>query len=399
MTNLSQTLASMVGKLSLANGLEETTKIVAEAARELSGADGATLVLREQDKCYYADEDAISPLWKGKRFPLDACVSGWCMLTGEAACIPDIYQDPRIPQDAYKPTFVKSLCMVPIRAKSPIGAIGIYWAKKHDPSESEVKMLRILADSTAVALENLELRQAISLHSSENAGLKDKASKLELTMFSMAHDLRSPLAVMVGLGELLREQLSENANSPHLKHLDYIVMTGLQAGEQINRMLSLHRAAKGKINKSKVDLTELANKIVSSFQAVSSKPIECKIQPDMVAFGDPCLLHIVLENLLSNAVKFSSKREKIEIEVGIAEEESDRFTIFVKDNGVGFDSKDSEKLFVPLSRLDKASEFDGTGLGLSSVVRIVELHGGKVRAEGKDMEGSTFYFSLPKSVA
>src|SRR5262249_270546 len=109
------------------------------------------------DSCFYADEDAISPLWKGQRFPLSACVSGWAMQHRTAAVIPDIYVDARVPHDAYRPTFVKSMCMVPIRTLAPIGAIGTYWAKLHQIGESEVALLRALADSTAVAMENVRM--------------------------------------------------------------------------------------------------------------------------------------------------------------------------------------------------------------------------------------------------
>src|SRR5512134_2389917 len=119
-------LIEVVQELSLARTLEGVMAIVRSAARELTGADGATFVLRDGDLCYYADEDAIAPLWKGRRFPMSSCISGWAMLHREPAVIPDIYADPRIPIDAYRPTFVKSRVMVPIRAEEPIGAIGNY---------------------------------------------------------------------------------------------------------------------------------------------------------------------------------------------------------------------------------------------------------------------------------
>ena len=116
-------LVAAVQELSLARHLDAVMAIVRRAARELTGADGATFVLRDGDKCFYADEDAIEPLWKGQRFPMSACISGWAMLNRQAAVIEDIYADPRIPADAYRPTFVKSLVMVPIRTQAPTGAI------------------------------------------------------------------------------------------------------------------------------------------------------------------------------------------------------------------------------------------------------------------------------------
>jgi diguanylate cyclase (GGDEF)-like protein len=148
-------LTRAVSELSLAGTAGAVQQIVRTAARELTGADGATLVLRDGNQCFYVDEDAIEPLWKGQRFPLEACISGWAMLNRRPVVIEDIYADARIPHDPYRPTFVKSLVMVPIRSIDPLGAIGIYWATRHRATELQVGLARALADSTAIALENV----------------------------------------------------------------------------------------------------------------------------------------------------------------------------------------------------------------------------------------------------
>lgn len=150
-------LVEVVQHLSRARDLATIMDVVKHAARNLTGADGATFILRDGDKCFYADEDAISPLWKGQRFPLNACISGWVMLNRQPALIEDIYADPRIPAEAYRPTFVKSLAMVPIRTLEPLGAIGNYWARPYSPSPEQMKVLQALADTTAVALENVRI--------------------------------------------------------------------------------------------------------------------------------------------------------------------------------------------------------------------------------------------------
>ena len=154
-------LVEVVQRLSLAKDLPAVMAIVRTAARELTGADGASFVLRDGEMCFYADEDAIGLLWKGQRFPLDMCISGWVMQNARAVSIPDIYQDSRIPAAAYRPTFVRSMAMVPIRTSSPIGAIGNYWATPHIPTEDEVQLLQALADSTAVAMENIRVHQEL----------------------------------------------------------------------------------------------------------------------------------------------------------------------------------------------------------------------------------------------
>lgn len=150
-------LIEVVRALSLARTLEEIMAIVRKSARELTGADGATFVLRDGDQCFYADEDAIAPLWKGQRFPMSICIGGYTMRNCQPVVISDIYGDERIPFAAYQPTFVKSLAMVPIRMCNPIGAIGIYWAKLHQPTLEQVKLLQALADTTTVAMENVQI--------------------------------------------------------------------------------------------------------------------------------------------------------------------------------------------------------------------------------------------------
>lgn len=154
-------LVGVIQRLSLARSVADIQQIVRSAARRLTGADGATFVLRDRGYCYYADEDAISPLWKGQRFPMPICISGWTMLNRRPAVIEDIYADDRIPHDAYRPTFVRSLAMVPIRQAAPLGAIGNYWATRHQPTEDEVELLQALADSTAVAMENVRVIQEL----------------------------------------------------------------------------------------------------------------------------------------------------------------------------------------------------------------------------------------------
>lgn len=170
-------LVEVVQRLSLARDLGSVMEIVRHAARSLTGADGATFVLKDGEMCFYAEEDAISPLWKGQRFPMSLCISGWVMINRTPATIEDIYADPRIPSDVYRPTFVKSLAMVPIRTLDPIGAIGNYWATSHRPTPEEVRLLQALADTTAVAMENVrvyeELDQRVRQRTSELQAILD----------------------------------------------------------------------------------------------------------------------------------------------------------------------------------------------------------------------------------
>lgn len=149
---MSDQLRQAVATLQRARSLAEVQRIVRTTARQLLGAQGATFVLRDGEYCFYADEDAISPLWKGQRFPIGECISGWAMRHGEPAVIPDIRLDRRVPQEAYRPTFVRALVMVPIPQTDPVGAIGGYWARPRRASDEEVAQLQSLAAATAQAL-------------------------------------------------------------------------------------------------------------------------------------------------------------------------------------------------------------------------------------------------------
>jgi GAF domain-containing protein len=150
----------IVDALDHADDLGEVGRIVRTAARALTGAMGATFVLRERDQCFYADEDAIAPLWKGQRFPLTSCISGWAMLNGTAAVVPDIEADPRIPLEAYRPTFVRSLAMTPVGTPEPVAAIGAYWSMPRTPRPEELAALLALAAVTADAIARIGFDEA-----------------------------------------------------------------------------------------------------------------------------------------------------------------------------------------------------------------------------------------------
>lgn len=153
-------LLRVTRELSACDDLAGVMRVLGRAARKVTGADGVTLVLREGAMCHYADEDAIAPLWKGQRFPMRRCISGWSMLNRQRVAIADIYADPRIPHAAYRPTFVKSLAMVPIGAHDPVGALGAYWEERHEATTAELDALQALADSATV-VRHLQLIAAL----------------------------------------------------------------------------------------------------------------------------------------------------------------------------------------------------------------------------------------------
>lgn len=155
-------LSTCRARLSAARSFSDIQAAVRSGARSLVPCDGATLVLREGDQCFYVDEDAIAPLWRGQRFPVDECISGWAMLHGRSAVVPDIDVDERIPLAAYRTTFVRSLAMVPIGrpGRDPIGAIGVYWAQPRVAGHDEVALLESLAAEVFEAIDRVGLHTA-----------------------------------------------------------------------------------------------------------------------------------------------------------------------------------------------------------------------------------------------
>ncbi|HYE74437.1 MAG TPA: ATP-binding protein [Blastocatellia bacterium] len=388
-------LVSVVQELSLARNLETVMTIVRKVARELTGADGATFVLREGENCYYADENAIAPLWKGRRFPLSVCVSGWAMLNRQPVVIEDIYADPRIPQDAYRQTFVKSLAIVPIRTLDPIGAIGNYWADQHVPTAEEVKLLQALADTTAVALENVRVYEELEQRVRDRTAALELANKeLEAFSYAVSHDLRAPLRHIEGFAKILLEDCADSLNEEGKGYLNHINRAIERMGQIIKDLLALSRSGQIPAVKGQVDLSQMAREIIAQLKAAEpNRQIEYEIADGLYANGDANLLRIALENLLSNAWKFTSKCAQPCIEVGVATKDGQQ-AFFVRDNGAGFDMSRSDKLFGVFQRLHSEKDFPGTGIGLATVQRIVQSHGGKIWAESAVNQGTTFYFTL-----
>ncbi|MEP0873935.1 PAS domain S-box protein [Trichocoleus desertorum AS-A10] len=198
-------LVQAIQQLASARDLQAITAAVRSAARRLVGADGSAFVLREGEFCYYADEEAIAPLWRGQRFPVKNCISGWVMLNRMPAVIPDIFSDDRIPQEYYRPTFVRSLAMLPIHSVEPIGAIGVYWATEHLPTTEEVNLLQTLADAAAIALQNVRLYTQLEQRVQERTTQLVTSLSHESTLKRITDKVRDSLDEMQILQTVVQE--------------------------------------------------------------------------------------------------------------------------------------------------------------------------------------------------
>jgi signal transduction histidine kinase len=375
-------------------------RIVRTAAREIVGADGATFVLRDGDKCFYADEEAISPLWKGLRFPMEACISGWAMRHKASTVIEDIYEDPRIPRAAYEPTFVRSLVMVPIRRLDPIGAIGTYWASRRTAPDFQVRLLQSLADSTSIAMENVAILQDLDQRvRARTAELE--AANVELAAFNAAvsHDLRNPINAIMGFSKVILEQDSDQLTPRSQGWLQRIHGASERMTELIEDLMRLSSASDRMLTLAPVDLSSLADGILDGLrQAEPERTVEVHVERGLALVGDAGLWQIALANLLSNAWKYSAQTHGARIEMGrTIQGQDDAF--FVRDNGIGFDMAQADRLFLPFNRLASANGFKGTGIGLVTVKRIVERHGGRIWAESSPGAGATFWIAMPNAVA
>jgi HD-GYP domain-containing protein (c-di-GMP phosphodiesterase class II) len=208
-------LVAAIQQLATARSHDEIQRIVRGSARRLVASDGATFVLRDGQRCHYVDEDAISALWKGQRFASESCISGWAMRNRRPVAIEDIYADERIAHAAYRPTFVRSLVLVPIRRDDPIGAIGTYWADRHVAGAEEIELLQALADSTAVAIQNLRVLEDLeaahleTLHRLALAGeYRDDETRQHTER--VAHSTRC-IALALGLDEDEAAQIGQAA--------------------------------------------------------------------------------------------------------------------------------------------------------------------------------------------
>jgi PAS domain S-box-containing protein len=234
-----------------------------------------------------------------------------------------------------------------------------------------------------------------------NEELKHRANDLEISnkelqafSYSVSHDLRAPLRSMEGFSQALLEDFSDVLNEEGKDYLKRIQSSAVLMADLIDDLLQLSRLSRTDMQRNTVDLSEMAQNIAVDLKNVrSQRKVEFIVKPNLLVQGDNKLLHIMLYNLMENAWKFTGKTPAARIEFGETEQDGLK-ALFVRDNGVGFDMQYADKLFLPFHRLHSSSDFAGTGIGLASVQRVIQRHGGRVWAESQEGKGATFYFTL-----
>jgi PAS domain S-box-containing protein len=233
------------------------------------------------------------------------------------------------------------------------------------------------------------------LHRERLAAANDE---LESFSYSVSHDLRAPLRHVDGFIQLLQKRASGSLDEQCQRYLDTIADSAKQMGVLIDDLLAFSRTSRAEMSMTKTDLRALVEEVLKTFsQEMDGREIEWKIDHLPSVKGDTAMLKQVFANLIENALKFTRNREKALIEVGATKGKKKTWVVFVRDNGVGFDMEYHDKLFGVFQRLHRQEEFEGTGIGLATVRRIVRRHQGEAWAEGEVGKGATVYFSLPKS--
>jgi light-regulated signal transduction histidine kinase (bacteriophytochrome) len=297
----------------------------------------------------------------------------------------------------------RSYVCIPLKLQeSVIGALNLLKDQPGRFSPEEIEVAAEVTELLAIAIQHANLLAQVQQYAGEleerirerTAQLKAANKELEAFSYSVSHDLRAPLRAIDGYSQVLLEDYESILDDMGKAYLQYVRQSSHQMSELINDLLRLSRIMRSEVNRKPVNLSEIATEIADELQKMSpDRQVEFIISPEMIVEADENLIRIAIQNLINNAWKFTSKHPTARIEVGTIEQGEER-VYFVSDDGAGFNMAYSDKLFSPFQRLHGAHEFEGTGIGLATVQRIIKRHNGRVWGEGAIEEGAKFYFTL-----
>jgi signal transduction histidine kinase len=299
---------------------------------------------------------------------------------------------------------MRSYVAIPLLAEGDlVGVMNLANDKTGAYTTEEIAMARSMAEQMAIALSQTALREQVQRHAIDlerrveerTAELKAANRELESFAATVSHDLRGPARRMGVFAQMVIKDAG-GINQDSLDMLERIVRSSQGMGDLIDDLLSLALTSSQKLEKASVDMNALVRKVLEELDPpVKIRAIEWHIADLPEGYCDASLVGVVMRNLVDNAVKYTSKKSNAVIEVGSRQLPGGETEFFVRDNGAGFDMRSVGKLFEAFSRLHSKNEFEGTGIGLATVQRIISRHGGRVWAEGSVEKGATFYFTLP----
>lgn len=274
--------------------------------------------------------------------------------------------------------------------------------RRYDEEGTLVAYDALVSDITGRKLAEEEIKrlnEELEVRIKERtAQLETANNELESFSYSVSHDLRAPLRHISGFSQALMEEYGDKIDTEGKGYLQRLCSASLRMSDLIDALLSLSRLSRSQLSFVPVDLTAMAGRVASDLkQRRPERTVKFNIAKGLTVHGDPGLLHAVMENLLGNAWKYSSKKSSAYIEFA-GNDAGAEHMFYVSDNGAGFDMEYVDKLFAPFQRLHREDEFEGTGIGLATVQRIIHRHGGRVWAEGESGKGAKFYFTIPTAV-
>lgn len=272
------------------------------------------------------------------------------------------------------------------------------WALRRDEQERPAAILETNNDITERRRREEEIKRLNQELARRSMELESSNKELEAFAYSVSHDLRAPLRHMAGYTELLQKRIAPSLDEKSQRYMQILLESAKRMGNLIDALLAFSRIGRAEARNSLVSMDQLVKEAVAEVQPdTEGRNIAWKIGALPNLYGDRSMLRVVLVNLLSNAVKFTRTRDEGQIEIGAANGNPDEAILYVRDNGVGFDMQYANKLFGVFQRLHNSATFEGTGIGLATVQRVIHRHGGRVWAEGSVDKGATFYFSAPRT--